>query len=117
PNPDRQLRPGMFARVTLIVEERANAVLVPETALNPVGAEFFVYRVVDGKAVQTKVKLGLRRGGSVEILDGLQSDDRIVAEGGQKLRDGQYVRAAAVGGTYHMVMSDLCIFRPVFATV
>lgn len=99
PNPDRQLRPGMFARVTLIVEERANAVLVPETALNPVGAEFFVYRVVDGKAVQTKVKLGLRRGGSVEILDGLQSDDRIVAEGGQKLRDGQYVRAAAVGGT------------------
>lgn len=92
PNTDKKLRPGMFARVTLIVEERPNAVLIPETALMPMGQDVFVFRVVDGKAVQTRLRTGLRRGGEVEILDGLKAGDSIVAEGAQKLRDGQHVR-------------------------
>jgi membrane fusion protein (multidrug efflux system) len=92
PNADKKLRPGMFARVTLIVEERPNAVLIPETALMPMGRDVFAFRVIDGKAVQTKLRTGLRRGGDVEILEGLKAGDAIVAEGAQKLRDGQFVR-------------------------
>jgi len=94
PNPERQLNPGMFARVTLIVEERNNAMLVPETALVPMGRDVYAYRVVDGRAVQSKLRIGLRREGQVEILEGVERDDRIVAEGAQKLRNGQYVREA-----------------------
>lgn len=96
PNPNKQLNPGMFARVTLIVEERADAVLVPETALVPVGNDIFAFRVVDGKAVMTKLRIGLRRGGEVEVLEGLSRNDQIIAEGGQKIRDGQYVRASVI---------------------
>lgn len=99
PNSDKQLRPGMFARVTLTVEDRANAVLVPETALVPAGQDITVFKVVNGKAVQTKLRIGLRRAGEVEVLDGLAATDRIVVEGGVKLRDGQYVRQAEVKGS------------------
>jgi len=98
PNSDRQLRPGMFARVTLIVEERSNAILVPETALVPVGGDVFVFRAINGKAVQTKIRIGLRRGGEVEVIEGLGRDDLIVAEGGAKLRDGQNIRPPSMKG-------------------
>ncbi len=99
PNPDRRLNPGMFARVTLIVEDRANAILVPETALLPVGNDVYAFRVMDGQAVQTKLHIGIRRAGMVEVVDGLTKDDRIVAEGAHKLRDRQYIRASEVKGS------------------
>ncbi len=99
PNADKKLRPGMFARVTLIVEERPNAVLIPETALMPMGRDVFAFRVIDGKAVQTKLRTGLRRAGEVEVLEGLKAGDSIVAEGAQKLRDGQFVRVSKLAGS------------------
>ena len=92
PNKDGLLRSGMFARVTLLVDEREQAVVVPETALVPVGGEQFIFRVVDGKAVLTKVKIGQRRQGQVEIVEGLAHDAVIVTEGSVKLRDGAAVR-------------------------
>ena len=67
----RALRPGMFARVRLITRDEQDALVVPEQALVPQGDEQFVYRVVDGKAVRTKVDVGQRRDGKVEILNGL----------------------------------------------
>jgi membrane fusion protein (multidrug efflux system) len=88
PNRDGLLRSGMFARVTLLVEERQQAIVVPETALVPIGGEQFVYRVVEGKAVMTKVKIGQRRRGQVEIMEGLDRDAVIVTDGVVKLRDG-----------------------------
>jgi membrane fusion protein (multidrug efflux system) len=93
PNSDGHLRSGMFARVVLVVDERRDAITVPETALVPVGEDKFVYRVVADKAVLTKVKVGQRRNGMVEITDGLAADAVVVTEGGMKLRDGAPVRA------------------------
>ena len=92
PNPDNKLRPGLFARVSLILERRENALVVPEQAIVPVGQTTFVYRVVDGKAVMTPVKLGLRRPGLVEILEGLSAGDLVVTDGQLKIRDGAAVQ-------------------------
>ena len=47
-----------------------------------------MYRVVNGKAVMTLVKLGLRRPGQVEILEGLNAGDQVVTGGQLKTRDG-----------------------------
>lgn len=94
-NTDGLMHPGMFARVTLLIEERESAIVVPETALVPIGQEQFVFRVVDSKAVLTKVTIGQRRRGQVEIVGGLQSEAIIVIEGALKLRDGTAVRMAA----------------------
>jgi len=91
-NTDGQLRPGMFVRTRLILEERANALTVPEEALMPAGTEQFVYKVVDGKVTRVKVKTGLRRGSQVEVVEGLQAGDVIVTAGQIKLREGAVVR-------------------------
>ena len=55
PNPDHLLRPGLFARVTLVLNEREGAIQVPEQALVPQGQDQFVFKVADGKAALTKV--------------------------------------------------------------
>ena len=44
---------------------------MPEQALVPQGEEQYVFRVVDGKAVRTKVEVGQRRDGRVEIVKGV----------------------------------------------
>jgi membrane fusion protein (multidrug efflux system) len=93
PNPDLSLRPGLFARVSLALAERPDAVFVPEQALIPVGEAHFVFRVVDGKAVYTRVKLGQRRKGEVEIADGVGPGDQVVTAGAMKIRDGMPVMA------------------------
>jgi membrane fusion protein (multidrug efflux system) len=90
-NTDGQLRPGMFVRTRLILDERANALTVPEEALMPSGTEQFVYKVVDGKATRVKVKTGLRRGSQVEVTEGLRAGDVIVTAGQIKLREGAAV--------------------------
>jgi membrane fusion protein, multidrug efflux system len=88
PNDDLLLRPGMFARVNLVLEQRTAALLIPEEALVPKGEEHFVYRIVEGKALQSKVKTGQRRNGKVEVLEGLSSGDTVVTAGQTKLHDG-----------------------------
>ncbi|MBI3345388.1 MAG: efflux RND transporter periplasmic adaptor subunit [Gammaproteobacteria bacterium] len=88
PNTDLLLRPGMFARVNLVLEQRSAALLIPEEALVSKGDEQFVYRIVEGKALQSMVKTGQRRNGMVEILEGLSSGDTVATAGQTKLHDG-----------------------------
>jgi membrane fusion protein (multidrug efflux system) len=91
PNPENQLRPGMFARLRLTLERRPNAILVPEQAIVPMGEKNFVFRVVDGKAALTPVTLGQRRPGQVEISAGLAATDIVVTDGQLKIFDGSPV--------------------------
>jgi len=94
PNGDDLLRPGMFARVRLQFAD-AQGLIVPETSLVPAGEEQFVYRVEDGRAKRVVVKLGQRRGGQVEILEGLQAGDQVLTTGLQKVSDGDLIQAQA----------------------
>jgi membrane fusion protein (multidrug efflux system) len=93
-NPDTSLRPGMFARVRLITRDAQDALVLPEQALVPQGDQQFVYRVLDGKAVRTKVEVGQRRDAKVEILNGVAANDVVVTAGQLKLRDGAPVNIA-----------------------
>ena len=97
PNTGGQLRPGMFVRVRVIIGERANALLVPEEAIVPQGAEFFIYKVVDGQARRVPVKIGVRRDARVEIVEGLTAGDQVVTAGMRLSRDGQPVRILQPG--------------------
>jgi membrane fusion protein, multidrug efflux system len=97
-NSDGQLRPGMFVRTRLIVSQRQNALTVPEEALVPVGADQYVYRVVDGKAQRVKIRAGVRRAGTVEVIEGLAPGDTVVTAGQLKLRDGVPVAVGGPGG-------------------
>jgi membrane fusion protein (multidrug efflux system) len=93
------LRPGMFARVSLITNAKQDALVVPEEALVPQGSEQFLFRVIDDRAERVRVVTGLRRDGKVEIISGVEKDNVIVLAGQTRLRDGSAVRAAKKGGT------------------
>jgi membrane fusion protein, multidrug efflux system len=91
PNPEGKLSPGLFARLQIVIERRDNAILIPESAVFADGQARYVYRVLDGRAVQTKVELGQRRPGQVEITSGLDRDAVVVTAGHQQIRNGSRV--------------------------
>ena len=98
-NRQRQLRPGMFARVTTVFGVHDQALVVPEEAIVPQGGRAFVVKVVPGDKPETlvsqrvAVKTGVRQPGKVEILEGLEADDTVVTAGHQRLqKDGSPVR-------------------------
>lgn len=94
-NSEGRLKPGMFARVRLILAERDAALVVPEESIVPQGTKSTVWKVVDGKAVRTEVKTGLCRAAKVEITHGLQIGDLVVTAGQIRLsKDGTPVHVA-----------------------
>jgi len=96
-NTEGRLRPGVFARVRLIVERRDNVMLIPEAALIPrPGQMQYVFQVNDGIARLVEVKTGVRRATEVEIVAGLAPGDLVVAAGQFKLRDGAAVTMTRV---------------------
>lgn len=93
-NPQLRLRPGMFARVTLLLAERKNALVVPEASIVPQGAGAQVFKVIetpDGKSMAqaADVQLGLRAQGFVEITQGVSAGDAVVTAGQQRLKQGE----------------------------
>jgi len=97
-NPDLALRPGLFARVRVQSERTDAVVMVPEGAIVPKGGESFVFKVVDGAAAETKVALGQRGKGMVEVVSGVAAGDAVVVAGQQRLRNGSTVEVVDVGG-------------------
>jgi membrane fusion protein (multidrug efflux system) len=93
PNPDDDLKPGMFLSIGL-EKRRENVLLIPEEALVPREGRQFVFVVADGKAVEQEVALGGRKPGLAEVRSGLTAGDLIVVEGTQRLRDGIAVQVA-----------------------
>ncbi len=89
PNADGLLRPGLFARVVLTIDEKNDAIFVPEQSVLP-GSDGSksVFKAVDGKAAMTRVELGERIKGEVEIVSGLKPGDVVVTAGLPKLRPG-----------------------------
>ncbi|GAA4411759.1 efflux RND transporter periplasmic adaptor subunit [Quisquiliibacterium transsilvanicum] len=97
-NPDGALRSGMFAKARIVLREKPQATVVPEEAILPVGADSFIFRIEDGKALRVAVRTGLRRDGRVEILDGVRPGDTVVVAGHQRLtRDAMAVRVVDAG--------------------
>lgn len=97
PNPGGRLRPGMMMRVNIEHGQR-QALAAPEAAIQYEGEKAFVFLIVDrdGKSVarKTEVTPGLSEGGQVEIVEGLKAGDRLVADGLNRLQDGQPVQTA-----------------------
>jgi len=94
-NPDGRLRPGMFAEVDTLLDERDRVLTLPERAVtyNPYGESVFVVNEADGtKTVElTQIKTGQVRDGRVEIISGLDEGTEVVSDGHNKLRNGQAI--------------------------
>lgn len=99
PNPGRVLKPGMLMQVTLQKDPR-RALVVPEAALMPEGREQFVLLAVpDGaghKVEKRRVRIGVRRPGEAEVLEGLSAGEQVVTHGTLRVRPGDPVEVRAV---------------------
>jgi membrane fusion protein (multidrug efflux system) len=94
PNADGRLRPGQFASVRAILEVHRSSTLVPEEAIVPEGAATWVFVVENGRASRRRVDLGIRRGGLVEVTNGLARGETVVVNGQFRLHDGGAVQVA-----------------------
>lgn len=95
-NPNRELKPGMFANVDLTLRVKDAATVVPESAILYSGDRTMIYVVDAANTAQIRpVQLGIRLAGLVEVTSGLEGGERIVAEGLQKVRPGGKVKPMA----------------------
>ena len=93
PNPERLLRPGMFARIKVDIGTRPDSILVPERAVTELQGKNFVWVVgADNKATQRAVSVGETIGENLVILEGLKAGERIITEGLQKVSEGAPVQ-------------------------
>jgi multidrug efflux pump subunit AcrA (membrane-fusion protein) len=93
-NADGRLRSGMFAKLTIVVARRADAVVVPKEAVaeGPVPS---VFVIKDGKASKRELKLGLVNDAQAEVLDGLKPGESVAVFGLYGLKDGSPVEVLA----------------------
>lgn len=96
-DPDARLRPGMFGRIAVLLEERPDVLTVPRSALLEGQGEAAVFRLHDGQARRTPVVLGHASGERVEIRAGLEAQDWVITTGKLTLRDGVAVTLAHDG--------------------
>ncbi len=96
PNPGNVLRPGQYAKVRAVVEVRKNALLIPQRAVQDVQGIHQVAVVRGDETVEVRtVKVDARVGAQWIVTDGLKPGDRVVVEGGDRVRPGQKVRLEA----------------------
>jgi membrane fusion protein (multidrug efflux system) len=93
PNPQKVLRPGQFARVRGVVEERRDAVLLPQVAVQDQQGTKIVFVVEgDDKVALRAVSLDERVGDFYIATKGVKAGDRVIVEGVQKVRPGMQVK-------------------------
>lgn len=91
PNGDLALKPGLFARLSITVDQRENAMIIPEMAVVPDGVGKMIYVAENGKARRVAVELGKRLPGKVEVVSGLKPGMQIITAGQMRLRDGSTI--------------------------
>ena len=85
PNPQQKLMPGSFVDIILYAGKKTPTVIIPQVAVITSAQGQFVYKIVNNKAVETKIMLGERRGEEVAVLQGLKAGDIVVTAGQLKI--------------------------------
>jgi len=96
-NSSGEILPGSFLEISIKYDVR-NGLSAPDTSTIVEGENVFIYKVdKKNKVTKTKVTIGDRYLGFVEILDGLNNGDKIVAEGTKKVRPNLTIRPIEKG--------------------
>jgi len=95
PNPKGLLKPGFFAKASILVGAERNVPFVPEEAVVSFAGIVKVYAIIEGKAEERRVKTGVRRDGRVEILDGVKVGETIATSSLGQLATGTAVTVQA----------------------
>jgi len=92
-NTNHLLKPGMYARVELLVATHPRSLLVPGEVLKYEEGKPTLYLVKDGTVARRAVKVGVTEGTLVEVTEGLSGDEWVIVEGKELVREGLKVSA------------------------
>ena len=105
-NVSGEILPGSFLEISIKYDVR-ESLSIPDTSTIVEGENVFIYKVNDkNKALKTKITTGDRYIGFVEVLNGLSSGDKIVAEGTKKVRPNLTIRPIEKGSKEKKGNSD-----------
>ena len=91
-NKNLEIIPGSLLEIEIFYNEK-NALSIPDTSIMYEGNKKFVYKIVENNMIKkTEVKTGVRKKGNLEVLSGLISGDKIIAEGLTKVRPSMKVK-------------------------
>jgi len=96
-NPDSKIRPGMSAKAIISLEKAEDAIVIPSNSIINEGDKKFVFVVEDDIAIEKEVTTGIDTGEFVEILSGLNFDEKIIIEGQFYVSDGSKVKVVVRG--------------------
>jgi len=96
-NPSAEVKPGMFARVSLVVDRRQGVVVLPRHIVIEKGRAYVMVR--DGNVARERaVALGLTNQERVEVTSGLHPGEEVVVVGQELLKDGDPIEVTKQGG-------------------
>jgi membrane fusion protein, multidrug efflux system len=110
-NPDLKLKPGMYARIEVIIESKDNVLIVNKSNVDiktsrdlnggsireaEIKHVYSVFKVRDSLAIYTPIKTGIQSGMEMEVLEGLNEKDLVVSMGRTNLRDSSMVDVVQV---------------------
>jgi membrane fusion protein (multidrug efflux system) len=99
PNTGARLKPGMYARISLAVEERKNALVAPKSAVIDFESKRGVWQPnAENRAQFVPVTLGIEGPETIEIVSGLKEGDRFVTTGATAVRNNDQLIIAGEGG-------------------
>ncbi len=93
PNPKSRMRPGMYAKVRMLITEKSGALLIPQRAIQEGQGGQFVFVVQEDNTVQRRpVIAGYRHGDEWIIDEGVNLGERVIVDGHQKVRPKMTVK-------------------------
>ncbi|MBU1101640.1 MAG: efflux RND transporter periplasmic adaptor subunit [Bacteroidetes bacterium] len=84
-NSEMKMRAGMTAKVNLVVAEDEDKLVIPDYAIVTMNGGNYAYKLADGQAKLTELKLGKAYGSQIEVYEGLNEGDKIVVVGMKNL--------------------------------
>jgi RND family efflux transporter MFP subunit len=92
-NPELKLRPGMFVKADIITQKKDSTIVIPKDIILTRGRQKYVFVVGrNSTASQRWLTTGIENQNSVEVLEGLQVNERLIIKGFETLRDNSKVR-------------------------
>jgi len=91
-NKNSEIIPGSLLEIEILYNEK-DALSVPDTSVMYEGSKKFIYKIIENNMIKkVEVETGVRNKGNLEILNGLNEGDKIIAEGLTKVRPGIKVK-------------------------
>lgn len=101
PNPSGDIRPGMVCNVRLMIDDKTNCLIVPNHAVQvDENGEHFVYvaDMTTNKAQKRKITIGPLLTDGICVTGGLETNEKVIVSGGQKLADNSAIVIAVASG-------------------